>query len=149
MNLVIDAATPIDAPAPAALSPGTWTYVSYTRTADTCGNQVEGDDQFAIDMATATSFRIVWPGSAHVTSSCVVNVSNYFACTTQPVTLDQAPVYDAIVTLNAEMSGHITTTTLATGKQRIIIGCTGTQCADVHAIPCSVSADVVVKKVGS
>lgn len=140
---------PVDVPTPGVLSPGTWQYVTYTKTADTCGNRVEGNDSITIDMVTATSFRVVWPGSIPLSSACVVNATKYFTCGAATATADQAPVYDAIVMLTAELSGHITTTTLATGMQRLAVACTGTQCADVHATPCSVSADIVIKKAGS
>ena len=139
----------VDAPAPGVLSPGSWQYVTYTKTADTCGNRVEGNDALTIDMVTATSFRIVWPGSIPLTSACIVNTTKYFTCGKATATVDQAPVYDAVITLTAELSGHITTTTLANGMQRIAVACTGTQCANVNATPCSVSADIVIKKVGS
>jgi len=145
----VDAPRLVDAPVPGVLMPGTWVYVTYTRTADTCGSTVDGNDSITIDMVTATSFRVVWPSSIPLTSTCTVNTSKYFACGAATASADQAPVYDAIVTVGAELSGHITTSTLATGTQRINVGCTGTQCAEVHATPCSVSADIVIKKAGT
>ena len=144
-----DASAPADAAPPGVVSPGTWSYVTYTKTADTCGSRVEGNDAIPIDMVTATSFRIKWPGSTPLYSPCIVNASNYYACTKATATADQAPVYDAIVMLSAELSGRITTTTLATGMQRLTVGCTGTQCAEVNATPCSVSANIVIEKAGT
>ena len=140
---------PLDAATQGVLSAGMWQYVTYTKTADSCGNRVEGNDRITIDMVTATGFRIVWPGSIPLSSACLANASGYYSCTKATATANQAPVYDAVITISAELSGHITTTTLATGMQRLTVGCTGTQCVEVNATPCGVSADVVIKKAGS
>jgi hypothetical protein len=137
---------PADAALPGVVSAGTWRYSTYTKTSDTCGDRVEGNDALTIDNVTPTSFRITWPGTPLIQSACVVNASKLFACTTPTTTVDQAPVYNAIIKLDVELSGRITTTTLATGMQRLTIACTGTQCAQANGTPCSVAANITITK---
>ncbi len=137
-----------DAPAPGVVNAGSWFYSSYTKLGDTCGNQVDGDGGFTIDMVTSSSFRINWPTSPPLSASCVTNVSKFYECTMPTAVVDQAPVYDAVVTIDLALEGHITTPNLATGTQRITLGCTGTECSEV-VTPCSVTADVVLQKVGT
>jgi hypothetical protein len=137
-----------DAPAPGVVNAGSWLYSSYTKIADTCGNQVDGDGGFTIDMVTSSSFRINWPTSPPMSASCVTNVSKFYACTVPTAVVDQAPVFDAVVTIDLTLDGHISTPNLATGRQRVTLGCTGTECSQV-VTPCSVTADVVLQKVGT
>src|SRR5687767_7892786 len=54
---------PADAALPGVVSAGTWKYSTYTKTSDTCGNRVEGNDALTIDNVTPTSFRVTWPGT--------------------------------------------------------------------------------------
>lgn len=135
-----------DAAAAPALGAGTWQYTMYAKSADTCGSRVEGDDWITIDMTTATSFRVIWPGSVPIASACSVGANKAFTCTTPTATIDRRPTYDAVITLDVELAGNITTTTLATGKQRISVGCTGSECAAANGTPCSVAATITIMK---
>lgn len=137
----------IDAAAAPALGAGTWQYTMYAKSADTCGNRVEGNDRITIDMTTATSFRVTWPGSVPIASACSVGANKAFTCTTPTATIDRRPTYDALITLDVELAGNITTTTLATGNQRISVGCTGSECVEANASPCSVAATITIMKV--
>jgi hypothetical protein len=76
----------------------------------------------------------------------VVSATKAFTCTTPTATIDRRPTYDAVITLNVELVGNITTTTLATGKQRITLGCTGTECTEANGTPCTVAATVTITK---
>lgn len=128
------------------IAAGTWKYTMYTTSMDTCGARVEGNDRITIDTTTATSFRVVWPGSAPITSACSVSATKVFTCTTPTAVVDRRPTYDAVISLDVELAGNLTTTTLATGKQRISIGCTGTECAAANAAPCSVAATIGITR---
>ena len=86
-------------------------------------------------------------GLGAVASACSVGANKAFTCTTPTATIDRRPTYDALVTLDVDLAGNITTTTLATGKQRVSVGCTGSECDAANATPCSVAATITITKV--
>ena len=135
--------TSIDAAAADGLTPGAWTYAAYTPTQDSCGNAVDGDGAFTLEV-TADGFRMVRSGN-NPASTCVTTGAD-FTCTTPDQVRDLRPSNDAVLTARLSLSGRITTSTLMTGTQGITISCAGSGCANVPGSSCTVTANVTLAK---
>lgn len=125
-------------------APGVWRYAQYTTTQDSCGGSVDGDGNFTIELA-AGGFRIVRASNQPV-STCTVDASADFECTTPDQTQDMRPATDAVLTAQFSLSGRITTPTLASGTQTVVVTCAGTECNDVTPGACTVMATVALAK---
>lgn len=61
-------------------------------------------------------------------------------------TQDLGPGTDAVMTARLEIAGHITTRTLASGSQSIVITCSGSECNTLDPGPCTVTATIALEK---
>ena len=138
-----DAPNSPDSSGEGVLEPGAWEYAQYMTTQDTCNGSVDGDGGFTVEL-TAAGFRMVRASSP--TSTCTVDDDDTFDCTTPDETQDLRPGTDAVMTGRFSISGRITTPTLVSGTQSIVITCSGSECNTLDPGPCAVTATIALQK---
>jgi hypothetical protein len=135
-------------PGPGPVTPevGAWHYGEVTPLSSTCSTTLQQADQpgdFAIDQASVTTFHVI-PDDATAPFACTLSNGAFNCPDRAAFSHDYHPDADAIVTAHATASGTFSTSTQATGRQDATVDCTGSACAAVGTLPCSLSVHFAI-----
>jgi hypothetical protein len=125
---------------------GAWHYGEVTPLSSTCSTTIQQADQpgdFAIDQASATTFHVI-PDDSTAPFTCTLSNGAFNCPDRAAFSHDYHPDADAIVTAHATASGTFSTSTQATGRQDATVDCTGTACAALGTLPCSLSVHFAI-----
>jgi hypothetical protein len=125
---------------------GAWHYGEVTPLSSTCSTTIQQADQpgdFAIDQASATAFHVI-PDDSTAPFTCTLSNGAFDCPDRAAFSHDYHPGVDAIVTARATASGTFSNSTQATGRQDATVDCTGSACAALGTLPCSLSVHFAI-----
>jgi len=125
---------------------GSWHYAEVTPLSSTCSTTIQQADQpgdFAIDQSSATTFHVI-PNDSTAPFTCTLS-NGVFDCPDRVAfSHDYHPAADALVTAHATAAGTFSSSTQATGHQDATVDCTGSACASLGTLPCSLSVHFAI-----
>lgn len=127
---------------------GSWDYTEISSVSGTCNAKFKQfeDGAFTIDTVTATSFRIV-PRNGTPPFTCNTNTAGGFTCPNRAtLSLSFRPLVDISLTMRATATGLFAHNRQATGKQDLVITCSGSACPLVGPSPCGYVVNFNVRK---
>ena len=125
---------------------GSWHYAEVTPLSSTCSTTIQQADQpgdFAIDQSSPTTFHVI-PNDSTAPFTCTLSNGAFDCPNRVAFAHDYHPAVDAAVTAHATAGGTFSSSTQATGHQDATVDCTGSACASLGTVPCSVSVHFAI-----